>query len=238
MWMRKAATRGWLAMLFLVACTTSGQPQVPRSPTEPETPPLIDGATTIEPGTYELTMYGTAEPLRIELTLPAGWEGWSYGAFPADEGAEPPSGRGISFWIVDDIYADPCRWDQGLLDPPPGASADDLAASIATQWGRHATLPATGELNGRAAIEMELTVPADIRFADCARERTKGRGYFLYWPQRGGGGRYAQGPGQREHLWIVELDGARLIVDASYFPATPAADRDELWDIATSVRVS
>jgi hypothetical protein len=222
-------------MLLLVALATgcgrvSDAP--PASPSR-DTPWLVEGAI-MDPGTYMLTL----GPLRIVLTLPAGWEGWAYGAFPAREGPEPPSGRGISFWIVDDIYADPCRWDRGLLDPPPEASADALAAAIDSQWGRYATLPTTGELNGSTAIEMDLTVPPDIRFSDCAKDIAKGRRYFLYWPQRVGGGRYAQGPNQREHLWILELDGARLVVDASYFPATSAADRGELWDIATSVQVS
>jgi len=186
------------------------------------------------PGTYALFL----DRYRITLTVPAGWEGWAFGVIPTPEGPGPPTGRGVGFWIVDNIYADPCRWDRGLLDPPPEPSADALAAAIKAQWGRYATLPTTGELNGSTAIEMDLTVPPDVRFSDCAQEQRKGRGYYLYWPQRGSGGRYAQGPGQLEHLWILELDGARLVVDASYFPATSAADRDELWDIAQSVQVS
>jgi len=229
-----------LAALPLLVTLAAGCSQArDGSPTSPsdDTPPLVDGAI-VEPGTYELTLYGTVEPLRIELTLPQGWEGWAYGAFPAGKGAGPPTGTSISFWIVDDIYADPCRWDRGLLDPPPGASVDSLAAALKAQWGRYATLPTTGELSGRPVIEMDLKVPPDIRLSDCAQNPGDGRSYFLYWPQRGGGGRYAQGPGQREHLWILEVGGVRLVVDASYFPATSAANRNELWDIATSVRVS
>jgi hypothetical protein len=230
----------WLApLLFLVALAAGCGPAGDAPPASPSdgTPPLVEGRA-VEPGTYELTLYGTVEPLRIQLTLPAGWQGWAYGAFPTGEGAEPPAGTGISFWIVDDIYADPCRWDRGLLDPPPGASADALAAALKTQWGRYATLPASGELSGRSVIEMDLRVPSDIRFSGCAQEPGDRTGYFLYWPQRGGGGRYAQGPDQREHLWILQIGDARLVVDASYFPATSAADRNELWDIATSVQVS
>jgi hypothetical protein len=225
--------RWTLAAMMLVACTTNVQSQVPDPPTGAEIPRLPEGEP-LEPGTYALIL----AQFRITLTVPAGWEGWTYGVTPTREGPEPPTGRGIGFWIVDNIYADPRRWDRGLLDPPPEPSADALAAALKAQWGRYATLPATGELNGSTAIEMDLTVPPDVRFSDCAQDRGKGRGYYLYWPQRGGGGRYAQGPGQREHLWILEAGGARLVVGVSYFPATSPADRDELWDIAQSVQVS
>lgn len=227
--------RAWiwctLVVILLVSCS-GGTQEASTSLPEATIPPLVEGSI-MEPGTYAF-LVGS---MRIVLTVPAGWEVWKFGLFPAREGPDPPEGRGISFWIVDNIYADPCRWDRGLLDPPPEPSADALAAALKAQWGRYATPPTTGELNGSTAIEMDLTVPPDIRFSDCAQENGRGRGYFLYWPQRGGGGRYAQGPGQLEHLWILEVDGARLVVDAGWFPATSAADRDELWDIAQSVQV-
>ena len=226
-----SCVRWMLAAMLFVACTASVQSRAPRPPTEPEIPGLPEGEP-LKPGAYALVL----DRYRITLTVPAGWEGWAFGVLPTREGPGPPAGRGIGLWIVDNIYADPCRWDRGLLEPPPGPSADALAAALKAQWGRYATPPTTGDLNGTPVIEMDLTVPPDIRLSDCARER--GNAYFLYWPQRGGGGRYAQGPGQREHLWILELEGARLVVGASYFPETPASGREELWDIAASVQVS
>ena len=78
-------------------------------------------------------------------------------------------------------------------------------------------------------------MPPDLDLGTCARD--DGENYFIYWPQRGGGGRYTQGPSQREHLWILDLKGATLVVDAGYFPETTAAVRNELWDIARSVQV-
>jgi hypothetical protein len=83
---------------------------------------------------------------------------------------------------------------------------------------------------------MDLTVPPDLDLSTCARNQ--GEHYFLYWPQREGGGRYTQGPGQREHIWILELDGARLVVSASSFPKTSSEARAELWDIAMTVQVT
>jgi hypothetical protein len=93
-------------------------------------------------------------------------------------------------------------------------------------------------LSGRAAVEMELTVPPDLRFSSCSRER--GHAYVISWPQRSppGGSRYHQGPEQHDHLWILDIDGDRLVVDASFFPATSESDRSELFDMAESVEVS
>lgn len=218
-------------LLVLAASCDRASDAALASPSDATPQPLPEGRT-LESGTYAIELDGH----QIAFDLPSGWEGFGYGVFPSREGAGPPTGRGVSFWLVDNIYANPCRWDEGLLDPPPKPSADALADALKTQWGRDATQPTTGSLNGNTAIEMDLTVPADLDLGTCARNQ--GEHYFLYWPQRVGGGRYTQGPGQREHLWILDLDGARLVVDASSFPKTSPEARTELWDIATSVRVT
>ena len=222
----------FLAMLVLLGCGATASNPVP--PVESDAIPSLVIGSVPGPGRYAMTL----GPLRIALSLPAGWKAWKFGVFPEQEGAEPPTGRGLSFWLVDNIYADPCRWEEGVLDPPPGSSADDLAAALAEQRGRYATAPTTATLSGRAAVEMELTVPPDLRFSSCSRER--GHAYVISWPQRypPGGSRYHQGPGQHDHLWILDIDGDRLVVDASFFPATSESDRSELFEMAESVEVS
>jgi hypothetical protein len=87
-------------------------------------------------------------------------------------------------------------------------------------------------------LDAGANVPLPIDPLEVGLDRIDSHEQFLYWPQRIGGGRYTQGPDQREHLWILELDGARLVVDASSFPKTSPAARAELWDVAKSVQVT
>jgi hypothetical protein len=52
--------------------------------------------------------------------------------------------------------------------------------------------------------------------------------YFNSWTAVSGswnGGRYRQGPGQVDRLWILDIDGERLVVVASFMPSTDAKER-------------
>ena len=50
------------------------------------------------------------------------------------------------------------------------------------------------------------------------------------------GNRYEQVPGQVDRLWVLDVHGQRLIVDATYSPDTPQADRAELTQVVESLR--
>ena len=39
-----------------------------------------------------------------------------------------------------------------------------------------------------------------------------------------------------DRLWILDVDGERLVVDAMYMPTTYASDRAELWQVMESIR--
>lgn len=50
------------------------------------------------------------------------------------------------------------------------------------------------------------------------------------------GDRYQQAPGQSDRLWILDVNGERLLIDASYGPHVTAADRAELAAVVDSIR--
>ena len=58
---------------------------------------------------------------------------------------------------------------------------------------------------------IEMTVPTDIDFADCDR------GEFRSWA-----GRYHQGPGQVDQVYILDVEGQRVVIDTTYMPGTSA----------------
>ena len=44
--------------------------------------------------------------------------------------------------------------------------------------------------------------------------------------------------GQVDRLWVLNVNGQRLLVDATYSPDTTAAERDSLDQVAESLRFS
>ena len=102
--------------------------------------------------------------------------------------------------------------------PTDRSSVDGLVAGLASQKSRHATAATDVTLDGFTGKYMELTVPARIDLADCDD------GEFRTWIDPTGGARNLE-PGQRDLLWIVDVDGSRLVIDAALGPDTTPQDR-------------
>ena len=80
-------------------------------------------------------------------------------------------------------------------------------------------------LAGYEGLYVELASPHDIS----RREQT---GHL--WRNPGGRGIY--GDGQFDRLWILDVDGQRLVVDASYGPLATAVERDSLASMVESLK--
>jgi hypothetical protein len=221
--------RSGLVILLLTFSRCGGQDDGSAGTNPPVTSPtavptLVKG-DTLSSGRYALRHEG------MQMTFEAeGWEAWAFGVV-APEGASPPGGRGLSFSLVDEVYADPCRWNRGFFDPPVGPTVDDLAVALTEQPGTGASRPEPVELAGYTGEQMQLQVPRSIRLDECWNTE------FHLWSARPYGGRYVQGPGQIDKLWILDVDGTPLVIDAAYFPETSSEDREELMDIVESVRI-
>jgi len=61
--------------------------------------------------------------------------------------------------------------------------------------------------------------------------------HFVSWKMPGGGIRWQQGPGQVDELWILDVGGFRLLIDAGYWHETPRQDLAELRRVEDSVRI-
>jgi hypothetical protein len=181
----------------------------------------------MKPGTYA---FSTLDPdfdasYRITMDIPDGYQG--FGGYAVIKLGE---NQGMSTWVVGNVYADPCHWIGTLLDPPVGSSVDGLVAALASQKGRHASTPTDVTVDGFAGKYMELTVPARINLADCDG------GQFRTWLGTDGGARYLE-PGQRDLLWIVDVDGVPLVIDVALGAGTSAQDRADRIKIVESVQI-
>ena len=134
----------------------------------------------------------------------------------------------IQFWDVGEVYGQPCQWQGTLFDPGP--SVEDLADPPL----RRATGLRDVTLDGYSGRYMWWSVPADMDFTECDMDGPDH--YFESWAGFVNGDRYQQGAGQVDQLWILDVDGRRLVIDAFDMPSATDAERRELRDVIASIR--
>jgi hypothetical protein len=207
------------------------------TPTPQASLPPYPSSGAVEPGTYALHQPGVPT---VTLTVPAGWGGGGAGGPVKNDGTTRTVG--LSTWIVGNIYANPCKWGDGLLKPPVGPSVDDLASALARQPLRNGTTPTAVTLRGYSGKYLELTTPVGLDFATCSKvpgAPENSPSYFVTWVGPALVDDYMgfAGPGSRDRVWILDLDGVRFVLVATEFRDATAQDLAELQSIIDSVRI-
>ena len=217
-----------VAGIIIGGCGSAAGPSASARPAS-ASPPLASPSVRplpaggLDAGTYAIVELD--EPVDIEVTVPDGWEGLG-GVVVLKNNV------GLSFWLVDNIYVDPCHERIGLLDPPPGPSVHDLAAALAAQPKRNGTDPVAVEVDGYPGEMVTITVPVDADLALCdGRE-------FGSWSSDEHGARGHTTPGERDEIMIVDVDGVRLVIDAFTYPDSSAEDVAELRAVIDSIRLA
>jgi hypothetical protein len=211
----------------------------------PQPMPTADGDTGLGAGTYAFDFARLDTPERpfpsVLITVPDGWSGFR------GFGVDSLSGSRyhfVSFWDVVDVYANSCHWLGPKVDPGP--TVDKLAAVLAARPLRNAPVPVSVSLAGYDGKYLQWSVPKGIAFSDCDKDPSDGQSYFESWTSNalwnapfdpsGTTDRYEQGPGQVDRLWILDVEGHRLVIDASYLPGATAQDQADLQQVVDSIR--
>jgi len=232
-----------IAMISLAACSSgaSDNPTVADTsdtvadtsePTPSTTvPPTTTEATaTVGPGSGTGYFVGSAPEVPVTFTMPAGWE--SDGPFVSKSDAEPT--RGLVFMDVSNLYTDGCQWE--LVDPPPGPTVDDLASAYANLPELGATPARDVTVDGFEGKEIQMTIP-DYNENECKDGRF---GIFQIRGISVGDAAphlWAQAPKQQNKLWILGVDGTRLVILAGYPPNISAQDRTDLDGILNTIQI-
>ena len=179
----------------------------------------------------------TEEGVSFSFRVPTGWERFSSISTDKSAGgpisinksiAGPQDAEAIVFWtsFPDGDYADPCA---RLLSPPVGSSAADLAAAVSTAPGTELlTGPSNVTLGGRPAKRVALTVRKDV---GCDP------GFFYTWRDVYGGALWPKTRvGDTIRVWIVDLHGARLFIEAETTKELTADLEPEVQRIVESIR--
>jgi hypothetical protein len=192
----------------------------PRSAFPPEGP--------LAEGTHPAVLDG------IPLSFSVRGSGWTvppgYSIQTGEYGQ--PDYVGIDFWpsAPDNVYADPCAHTP--LSPPPGTSAASLAAAVATVPVVDVVSgPASVEVGGHPAQYLVLTINEDI---DCEPHDA-----WLWYDESTGGAtggwRWAEGLGARYRIWIIDVDGTLVWIDAYTFPDADAGLGRDIQEIIGSI---
>ncbi len=229
------------------AAVGSPSAAAPSASAAPTTKPTAEAG--LPAGPFVVT--GTDEPVQVTLDIAS--SGWfhvpEYNLLATnDDGLDPPEsiGAGLLAWGYAPgtgfhVYGDPCRWET-TIPKTAATTPDEIAAAFASQVLSDPTAPADVTVGGYAGKKVTLHVPMsyevpgatrDEKFGDCDQDK------FARWGIAEDGiptavHRNAQGPGQIDELWILDVNGAIVILDAAYGPATPAEVVDELRALAES----
>ena len=171
-----------------------------------------------------------ARSLQVEITIPPGWEAaGSTVIVPRglDEGSsEGPDGAGLVMgWTTPSagLNSDPCLPVPHMTpDIMVGPTVDEFVDAVLAHPSLKVSDAVDVKPGGYRGQFLQLTAPSDI--SDCEAWR----------PFEGG--IYAQGRDNLWSIWVIDVDGLRMVVLAEEFAGTPAKDKAELRSMVESIR--
>lgn len=247
-----------LSLLVLLSMTSCGEPSeaidgpvatpITGSPGEAVTFPSATGVATLadgslEPGRYRFVVSVDCEgvtddpiacpdgvvdppPIPLEVIVPGGWEhlpGFpvlrTLGKQTQQEGAL------VLGWTSNTVgvNSDPCSSkSHELPDVKVGPSVDDFVDAVGSQKRLHATAPVATKVGGASGRYFTLKAPAEL--SECVEWRPWDPGF------------YAQGPSNIWEVWVLDVEGHRVLIVANYFPGTSARTIAQLRQMVESIR--
>ncbi len=162
-----------------------------------------------------------------------------------DDGLDPPETVGAALlawaWPAGTgfyVYGDPCQWSTTIPETPattPDEIAAAFAAQASTERRRRWTSPWAGSPARRSRSTCRCRSTCRTRpgrkSSPTATTTSSASTASMGRPKTA---RNAQGAGQIDELWILDVDGSIVILDATYSPATPADLVEEMRTIAES----
>ncbi len=205
----------------------------------------VEPAPAVQPTVAPSTLATTPIAPRTETGFFAGRDGVPVTFIVPDDDWGVPQGwwvvhskrpgreeSGVAFWDVGNIYAEGCQWV--LVDPPVGPTVDDLVSAFANLPGLAPTAAVDVTVDGYVGKQIEFTVPDSN---ECKE------GQFALWQKDGNqdvagppdwGHPY---PNMHNQLWILDVGGTRLVIDAYSFPDTSPQDRAALDAVLASIQI-
>lgn len=209
----------------------TAQPTVAPSPSPAATPGLktvtirpFEDLQCAPPAPSGCVEDSRDDSMVFTVDIPVGWDSISV------EGNDWPDGAALEFARGFSLYSDPCRPTDGIAladdaDIEVGPTVAEFVTALDTHPLLDVTTPVDVTLAGYSGKYVVLSAPADI--SGCVRYRPIG-----------GDTIYAQGPAMRWHLWVLDVQGIRVVIEGFDFPGTSAQHQAELQSIVDSIQIT
>ena len=200
-------------------------------PPTPSPTPTPSPATLIEPdasgqdlielpaGTYYVD---DPFPVHVTFDLPEDASIFNYTSEASQVNVALLTGGEVSFEIIENVSADPCTGE--LLDPPVGPSVDDLVAALSNLAGWQISPVTDVTVDGYQGKAFTMTAPESAEQCDMRTWKTTTR--------HNGVGR-----GEINQVWIVDVDGVRLLISTADAAGTSSAVRLAQRAVVDSVQL-
>jgi hypothetical protein len=245
--MARHSTRGILpllaaASLLITACSDDTSTATPPESSPTPSSGTTDGTTDVgppwrllseepedvqlDPGAYGLTPNGVSDHVAV-VQAPKGYQnigGWTFVT------GEPF--RAMGFVTADRVPPDPCgseghsKFDAAV---DPGPSVEDLADALVAQKGAVTSKPVPVTVDGHQGLYLTYQVGKGIDVAKC-----EAQAFDIF--STGPGAWYLETARERAAIWILEVDGERLVLSWVAFPGVTGAQTREMTDMVDSAR--
>jgi len=228
--------------------TSQGQPPQPTPTLAPA--PSASVWTGLASGPFVVTGGDDSAQVMLNIASP-GWTHHYHSGLDVDyvnkndDGLDPPESVGATLlvwaWPAGtgfNVHGDPCHGSTTIPETP-ARTHDEIAAALAAQASSGATMPVDVTVGGFAGKAITLHVPMSFDLPNASREEKFAdcdENVFAFYGVEGEpeAARNAQGAGQIDELWILDVDGSIVILDAALSPATPADLVEEVQALAAS----
>jgi len=207
-----------------------GPPDSAPSPSAELTPfptatpmPRLSGQESLAAGRYRVD---PTIPMVVTVEVPDGWGAGGPWVVFGPKGFDAPDGMAIRFYTVRRLFANPLSPDEGFL-PEVGPGVEDLVNAMVN----HPDWPTTGAeaitIDGYAGQVVHLTLPPDTSDATP---------FYFFGDEIGG--QYGWVAGQLFDIYVIDVDGERLVIDAHHYPGTSEADLAAQRAVLDSIQLS
>ena len=205
-------------------------PAATAGPTGPRAIASAGDFAPLDPGAYYIEPVADgSSPLRVLFTIPA--EGWSsfIGAFKPGEDSRDQTVQ-INIAVVTNLVTEGCT-DHSAQSPVVGPTVDDLATAL-SELAPFELIEEPGDVTmaGFGGKHLVWTVPDALVFTECLGDEVKSwiapsLSYAFY----------GYSPGLIEEFWILDVEGARLMISTLRYADASQADVDELQAVLDSI---
>lgn len=222
-------------------------PTVAPTPTAiPTTPPTLSPTTIADPNgrltpgvTYVAHPFGPPnDTMSITFSVPS--DSWEALTDPGQTGGVAwygdSDGVGMTFLRVTSLNGDPCNWSGAADDVEVGPTVDDLVTALTSSDDFETSEPSDVTLGGYSGKQVVVTMPGTLRPGGNTQTACDEQTYFIWNAE--GFGIYAQGPENLWTVWILDVEGERVVIQRSEFANSAAERRQQLDSIVDSIEIT